>query len=317
MPNDDEVLRLQDVSKTYRTGFFRKKIEAVKSVSFHINRGEIFGLIGPNGAGKSTTIRMTLGLTKPDRGQIELFGSPADTVHLRSRLGYVPENPQLYEHLKALEMMDFYGRLFGLPRRERAEKSRELLSLVGLGNALDRPISKFSKGMRQRAGIAQALINDPELIILDEPQSGLDPIGRREIRDLILELRRQGKTVLFCSHILPDVEDICDRVALIDKGKIRESGYLHELVKDSTLFHELLVRGDLSAVVEALPSNLGVSDAIEIGELVRIQLEPDADLQKILGRLSDSSFAVESVRAHKESLQDVFLRDTSPPESTN
>jgi ABC-2 type transport system ATP-binding protein len=307
----DTVLEIDDIAKTFRTGFFRKKVEAVRSVSFSIQRGEIFGLVGPNGAGKSTTIKMLLGLVRPDRGEIRLFGRSVDDVSLRNRLGYLPENPMLYEHLNVVELLDFYGGLFGMSKSERRERSSELLEMVGLSHAIDRPVSKFSKGMKQRAGIAQALINDPDLVILDEPQSGLDPMGRREIRDLVLELRRSGKTILFCSHILPDVQDICDRVAVMHRGEIKDIGFLHELIGSGTLYYELYVRGWKDEHRELLGE--AALDVVPVGEFTRIQLAGDADSEQIIQRLASEGVRVESLQPHKESLEDVFLRDTADP----
>jgi ABC-2 type transport system ATP-binding protein len=300
------VLDVNEIAKTFRVGFFRKKVRAVRSVSFKIRRGEIFGLVGPNGAGKSTTIKMLLGLVRPDRGGIRMFGQKIDDVSLRNRIGYLPENPMLYEHLNAVELLDFYGGLFGMPRRKRRERSVELLETVGLSHALDRPVAKFSKGMKQRAGIAQALINDPDLVILDEPQSGLDPVGRREIRDLVLDLRRSGKTILFCSHILPDVQDICDRVAVMHQGEVRNIGFLHELVGSETLYHELYVRHWQDEYRSALGE--AALEVIRIGELTRIHLAGDAKIEAIIAGLSEKGVQIESLQPHKESLEDVFIR---------
>jgi ABC-2 type transport system ATP-binding protein len=307
----DTVLEVNDIAKTFRTGFFRKRVEAVRSVSFSIRRGEIFGLVGPNGAGKSTTIKMLLGLVRPDSGDIRMFGQRADDVSLRNRLGYLPENPTLYQHLNAVELISFYGGLFGMSKSERRERGSQLLEMVGLSHALDRPVSNFSKGMKQRAGIAQALINDPDLVILDEPQSGLDPVGRREIRDLVLELRRSGKTILFCSHILPDVQDICDRVAVMHRGEIKDIGFLHELIGSGILYYELYVRDWQDEHRELLGAS--VVEIVAVGELTRIHLDGDADQEQIIQRLTSEGVRVESLQPHKESLEDVFLRDTTDP----
>jgi ABC-2 type transport system ATP-binding protein len=205
--------------------------------------------------------------------------------------------------------MDFYGGLFGMSRSERRERGAELLEMVGLSHALDRTVAKFSKGMKQRAGIAQALINDPDLVILDEPQSGLDPVGRREIRDLVLELRRSGKTILFCSHILPDVQDICARVAVMHRGEIKDIGFLHELIGTGTLYYELYVRGWKDEHREHLGED--ALEVVPVGELTRIQLAGDADPEQLIQRLTNEGVRVESLQPHKESLEDVFLRDTA------
>lgn len=305
---DDIVLSLNQVSKTFRIGFFRKKVEAVRSVSFEIRRGEIFGLVGPNGAGKSTSIKMITGLLKPDAGQVSLFGEPVGKVATRQRLGYLPENPMLYEHLKPLEIMDFYGGLLGMSKKQRRKRGLELLEMVGMSHALDRQVGKMSKGMKQRTGIAQALLHDPELVILDEPQSGLDPIGRREIRDLVVELRRQGKTILFCSHILPDVEDICDRVALIHQGEVKEVGFLHELLGETVVRYELFARDWSDALTTALGDQ--IQQIFVLGELRRVELRGDVVIEDVLAKIAEHGARVESLQPHKESLEDMFVRDT-------
>lgn len=304
--SNEFVLEINDIAKTFHTGFWRKKVHAVRSVSFSIQPGEIFGLVGPNGAGKSTTIKMLLGLVRPDRGEIRMFGEPIADVSLRNRIGYLPENPMLYEHLNAVELLGFYAGLFGLTGQKKRERIEELLERVGLSHALDRPVAKFSKGMKQRAGIAQALINNPDLVILDEPQSGLDPIGRREIRDLVLDLRRSGKTILFCSHILPEVQDICDRVAVMHHGEVKNIGFLHELVSSETLYFELYVRNWRAELAEVLGTT--AIDIIQVGELTRIQLDGKAEPEEVIKQLSAKGVQIESLQPHKESLEDVFVR---------
>ncbi len=308
------VLEVSSVSKTFRVGFRRRKVEAVKEVSFHIDEGEIFGVVGPNGAGKSTTIKMITGLLRPDEGSIELFGESVQHPDIRQRLGYVPENPNLYEHLKARELMVFYGGLMGLGRKRSLERAEELLELVGLSHALDRPVSKFSKGMKQRAGLAQALIGDPDFVVLDEPQSGLDPIGRREVRDLIVELRRRGKTILFCSHILPDIENVCDRVALIHEGAVLETGFIHELIDQRILHYEVFARAWPDDLSDQLAEH--IVEVFEVGGLRRIILKPTVDLDATLAAISASGAKIESVKPQKEHLEDVFVRDTTTDEVT-
>ena len=305
----DVVLDVSGVRKTFKVGFRRRKVEAVKDVSFQIKRGEIFGVVGPNGAGKSTTIKMITGLVRPDEGSIKLFGESVEDIDVRARMGYVPENPNLYEHLKARELMVFYGGLLGMSRSESLDKADELLELVGLSHALDRPVSKFSKGMKQRTGLAQALMGDPEFVVLDEPQSGLDPIGRREVRDLIVELRRRGKTILFCSHILPDIEDVCDRVTLLHQGEVVETGFIHELLDQKILRYELFARGWSDTVGQKLGD--AVQDIFEIGEVRRIELSGAIDLDELMKILADGGVKIESLKPQKEHLEDIFIRDTA------
>lgn len=313
MSNNDTVLEVTDVQKTYRVGFWRRKVEAVRDVSFTIDEGEIFGLVGPNGAGKSTTIKMLTGLVRPDAGDIRLFGRPADDVDVRARLGYAPEHPNLYEHLKARELMIYYGGLLGMARSESLERGSELLELVGLEDDLNRPVSGFSKGMKQRAGLAQALMGDPDFVVLDEPQSGLDPVGRREIRDLIVELRRRGKTILFCSHILPDIEDVCDRVALLHQGEVVETGFIHELLDQKILRYELFVRDWSDELTNQFDDV--VLDIFELGEVRRIELDGSIELERILQQLSDAGVRIESLKPQKERLEDIFIRDTQPSDA--
>ena len=231
--SDDFVLEVNGLYKTFHIGFFRKRVDAVRGTSFSVKRGEIFGLLGPNGAGKTTTIKSILRLIFPTKGEIRIFGSPSGDREAAKRVGYMPENPYVYQYLKPIEFLDLCGRLVGLRRRERRARSEEMIDKVGLRHAADRPIGKFSKGMMQRIGLAQALLHDPELLVLDEPMSGLDPIGRKEVRDLLLEQRERGKTLLFTSHILSDVELLCDRVVIMQQGNITSEGQVHDLLESA------------------------------------------------------------------------------------
>ncbi|MDR0868418.1 MAG: ABC transporter ATP-binding protein [Planctomycetota bacterium] len=208
------------------------RARALTDLNLSVERGEIFGLLGPNGSGKSTTIKLLLGMLYPTAGEISLFGRRPDDLYVKQRLSYLPEETNLYRFLTAEETLDFYGRLFRLPRRERRHRVEQLLDLTGLRQNRSRPLGEFSKGMQRRVGLAQALINDPELVILDEPTSGLDPLGIREVKNIILELKAKGKTVLLSSHLLDDVEDVCDRVAILYGGKVRASGTVNELLSD-------------------------------------------------------------------------------------
>ncbi len=300
-------IEIKDLKKTFRVGFFRKKVEAVRQISFSVHKNEIVGLVGPNGAGKTTTMKIITGLVRADEGTAKLFGQTADKVESRARLGYLPENPYFYEHLTVPELLRFYGNLFGLHGEELRERSNRLVERVGLGHAIDRPIKKFSKGMRQRAGLAQALINDPDLVILDEPQTGLDPVGRREVRDLIFELKEEGKTILFSSHILPDVEAVCDRVVLIHKGENRETGTLAELTGDRVLSVELVVNADSVEQIQALSGHLRIQ---ERGGSFVVRFPGDFAINSILEDALANGLDVVSIHREREDLENVFVRDT-------
>ena len=239
--NDEIAIKTEDLTKAYRSFFGRKKVLALNKLNIVIRKGEIFGLLGPNGSGKTTTLKLLLGLLFPTEGRAYVLGKATDDVAVKSRIGFLPEESCFYRFLNADEILDFYGQLFRIPGKERKLRANRLLKRVGLESARKRHLKQYSKGMLRRIGIAQALINDPDLIILDEPTSGLDPIGTRETKDLILELKSQGKTVLLCSHLLSDVQDICDRVAIIDKGELQVSGTIDELLANEDIV-ELLIR---------------------------------------------------------------------------
>lgn len=225
------IVEARNLTKTYRDFWGRQKVRALSALDLKIYRGEIFGLLGPNGSGKTTTTKLLLGLLFPTGGEALVFGKPADDVSKNERIGYLPEESYLYKFLNAEETLDFYGRLFRLPAHIRRQRVRDLIEMVGLGWAKRRQLKEYSKGMTRRIGLAQALINDPELIIMDEPTTGLDPIGTREMKDLILELKRQGKTVLMCSHLLADVQDVCDRIGILYQGELKEMGRVSDLLQ--------------------------------------------------------------------------------------
>ena len=239
--SDEIAIKTEDLTKAYRSFFGRKKVLALNKLNIVIRKGEIFGLLGPNGSGKTTTLKLLLGLLFPTEGRAYVLGKATDDVAVKSRIGFLPEESCFYRFLNADEILDFYGQLFRIPGKERKLRANRLLKRVGLEFARKRHLKQYSKGMLRRIGIAQALINDPDLIILDEPTSGLDPIGTRETKDLILELKSQGKTVLLCSHLLSDVQDICDRVAIIDRGELQVSGTIDELLANEDIV-ELLIR---------------------------------------------------------------------------
>src|SRR6187455_984445 len=229
-PGAETVVAVRGLTKVFKDFWGRAKARAVDDVSFEVRRGEVFGLLGPNGSGKSTTVKMLLGLLYPTAGHIEVFGHSPRHVATKSRIGYLPEESYLYRYLNSHETLDFFGNLFHLTGDERRQRTEQLLDMVGLTGARTRAVGEYSKGMQRRIGLAQALINDPDLVILDEPTAGLDPIGCREVKDLIVALARRGKTVILSSHLLSDVEDVCDRVVIYYGGKIQAMGTLRELL---------------------------------------------------------------------------------------
>lgn len=249
MSDENRVFEADSLHKTFRTGFLRKKIRAVRSLSFAVTEGQIYGILGPNGAGKTTTIKVAMGLIHATSGSVRLFGKNSREPESRSFVGYLPENPYFHEYLTPMELLSFHGRLAGLSRTEIKSRVNELIELVDLNQARKRPLRKFSKGMLQRIGLAQAMISKPKLLVLDEPMSGLDPIGRRFVTDLILSLNREGTTVLFSSHILSDVERLCHKVVIMNKGVKVAEGEIEDLLRkeaDTETLEELFVRKALA-----------------------------------------------------------------------
>ena len=228
--SDEVVVSVRGLTKVFKDFWNRPKARAVDNVDFEVREGEVFGLLGPNGSGKSTTVKLLLGLLNPTKGHIEVFGHSPRHVQTKSRIGYLPEESYLYRYLNSRETLDFFGNLFHLDKKDRDSRAEQLLEMVGLGKTQTRAVGEFSKGMQRRIGLAQALINDPDLVILDEPTAGLDPIGCREVKDLIIALARRGKTVILSSHLLSDVEDVCDRVVIYYGGRIQADGTLKELL---------------------------------------------------------------------------------------
>ncbi|MBY0228939.1 MAG: ABC transporter ATP-binding protein [Gemmataceae bacterium] len=262
------IVETRKLTKIYRDFWGRQKKTALRALTLEVRKGEIFGLLGPNGSGKTTTIKLLLGLLFPDQGEAFLFGKPAVDVKKNERIGYLPEESYLYRFLNAEETLDFYGRLFDLDPKVRARRAQDLIERVGLKADRKRPLKEYSKGMRQRIGLAQALINDPDLVILDEPTSGLDPLGARWMKNLIVELRKLGKTVIMCSHRLEDVQDVCDRIAILSEGELQAYGEVKTLLQDtnrvemraSGLTLSDALRRDLEAVLEKHGGKLDTVD---------------------------------------------------------
>lgn len=230
--DSETVIRTRNLTKIYRDFWGRKKVRALNSLSLEVQKGEVFGLLGPNGSGKTTTLKLILGLLFPTEGEISILGKPATDVTKNERIGYLPEESYLYRFLNAEETLDFYGRLFNISAAERRDRAKKLIEQVGLQGAKRRQLKEYSKGMTRRIGLAQALINNPDLVLLDEPTSGLDPIGSRDMKDLIQRLKDDGKTVVMCSHLLADVQDVCDRIAILDGGELKVLGKVKDLLKD-------------------------------------------------------------------------------------
>ncbi len=260
------VIDAQHLTKVFKDFWRRPKVRAVNDVSFEVRTGEVFGLLGPNGSGKSTTLKMILGLLYPTSGQLRVLGHSPRDVKTKQRIGYVPEESYLYPYLNSEETLKFYGTLFDLDTTERRERIEQLFDMIGLKHARKRLVGEFSKGMARRIGLAQALINDPDLVILDEPTSGLDPIGCRQVKDLIVALAKRGKTILLSSHLLADVEDVCDRVAILYNGKVQASGPIHDLLEERSRYRvELpeLSADALKRVLTALRTELGSEPTVK------------------------------------------------------
>ncbi|HEX7840340.1 MAG TPA: ABC transporter ATP-binding protein [Kofleriaceae bacterium] len=306
----DLAIEVRDLTKTYRTPFARRKVEALRGVTFGVERGHIFGFAGPNGAGKTTTIRILMGLVRPTAGSARLLGHELASPRARSRIGFLPESPYFYDYLTVGELCDLVGRLFGMPAAARKRRADELIDKVGLGGARGQSLKKFSKGMLQRAGLAQALMNDPELVVLDEPMSGLDPIGRKEVRDLILELRDQGKTVFFSTHILSDIEAITDRVAIIARGQLQALGTPAELMSRGVQGVDVVVKlpGSEAAAGSDPALAAGATRVRRVGDELSLTLPADADVDAWIARAHAAGARVLQIAPRHESLEDLFVR---------
>jgi ABC-2 type transport system ATP-binding protein len=305
-----DAIVVDKLTKTYRpTWPWQSPATVLTDVSFSVGFGEIFGFLGHNGAGKTTTMKIVLGLVQATAGSVELLGTPWTNVQVHTRIGYLPESPYFYDYLTAEEFLMFYGGLAGLNKATVTPRIEELLEKVGLSDARTRPLRKFSKGMLQRIGLAQALIHNPELVILDEPMSGLDPVGRKEVRDIILSLRDQGKTVLFSTHIVSDVEMICDRVGIIAKGKMLAVGRIEEIVgRQKAESVEVVcdgIVGERNAVIKTKAQRL-----LQRGNRCWMVLPDQTEVESVLEAIRRSGAKLISVIPHKGSLEDIFLAET-------
>ena len=305
----ETVIEIIDLTKDYEVGFLKKrKVRALDQLNLKVHRGEIFGFLGPNGAGKTTTLKLLMRLIYPTEGSARILGHSVDDVSTRARLGYLPENPYFYDYLSGRELLEYTAALFGVPGEHARLRAKELLSLVGLDqDRANRQLRKYSKGMLQRIGIAQALVNDPEIVFMDEPMSGLDPIGRREVRDLLLSLRSQGKTVFFSSHILSDVEALCDRAAILTRGKLVRCGTVHELTGIDDPSVEIVAVGidptDLGRFEQTV-SSLQSASATPNG--VHLVLADESEIDDTIVLIRKCGGKLVSVNPRRASLEDIF-----------
>ena len=307
------VVEVENLTKDYEVGFWRKRrVRALDGLSLTVEGGEIFGFLGANGAGKTTTLKLLMRLIYPTAGRAFILGREIGDVSMHARLGYLPENPYFYDYLTAREFLEYCAELFGYEKKERRRRAAELLSRVHLDEkSWDKQLRKFSKGMLQRVGLAQSLVNDPEIVFLDEPISGLDPVGRRQVRDLIASLRAKGTTVFMCSHILSDIEVLCDRVAIIRRGRLAETGRLEELRERAGDAHriEILVAGaDSESIAQSLPSLEGAQVSHAPGG-ARIEVADEKDVDAALAALRRAGGRLVSVQPVRQSLEELFVRE--------
>lgn len=298
------AIEISGLTKDYPTGFWRKRMRrSLDSLSLQVEEGEVFGFLGPNGAGKTTTLKLLMGLIFPTSGSARIRGRSIDDIGMHREIGYLPEQPYFYDYLTARELLDYYARFFGYSAAERSERVARFLARVGLSAAAGVQLRKFSKGMLQRAGIAQAILHDPQVVFLDEPMSGLDPVGRREVRDIILELKQQGRTVFFSTHILSDAEMLCDRVAVLLGGKLQGVGSPDQIVSVEVSGMEILFEARED---RPLPPKLAAR-AAKTGARYRIDV-PELDLYPTLDALRDSQARILSVQPLRPTLEDYFFR---------
>jgi len=303
----DALIQVTDLRKTFQLGFFRSRtVEAVKGVSFHVERGEIFGFLGPNGAGKTTTIKMLTGLIEPTSGEAFLFGKRVPAAEARQKLGFLPENPYVYPYLTPREFVELSGQLSGMGGKSLRARTMDVLTKVGIAYAADRQVRRLSKGMLQRTGLAAALVADPEMLILDEPMSGLDPVGRKEVRDLIFAERALGRTIFFSTHILSDVEAICDRVAILREGKVVEMGALRTLLRGDVVRTDITL-AHVSPALLAQLTEAGFT-AESRAEVTIVAIEGDAKVPEVLRLALDAGAHVVELQARRETLEDLFMR---------
>jgi len=310
----DPSIHITDLTKDYQVGFLKKKtVRALDRLSLQVFEGEIFGFLGPNGAGKTTTLKLLMGLIYPTSGSATILGRPIDDVATRARIGYLPENPYFYDYLSGRELLRYTAALFGIPSVEAEQRANNLLRLVGLdGERASRQLRKYSKGMLQRIGIAQALVNDPEIVFMDEPMSGLDPTGRREVRDLLLSLRSQNKTIFFSSHILSDVEALCDRAAILSRGKLVRCGTVEELTGTEGAALEVVAVGIEGAALDGLKQALPSAHSLTATPNgINLVVGDESGVESALRLIHEHGGKLISVNPRRSSLEEVFSNSES------
>lgn len=305
------VLHVSDLRKTFTRGLLRRRTEALRGITLSVERGEIFGFLGPNGAGKTTTIKILMGLIFASGGRAEVLGFPAGDPAAKARVGYLPENPYFYDYLSVRELLDMVGRLHGLDSSTRRRRGEALIERVGLSHAADRPLRSFSKGMLQRAGMAQALLGEPELVVLDEPMSGLDPLGRKEVRDLVFELRERGTTVFFCTHILADASALCDRVGILVRGRLRDVGSQAELLDPRLLGVDVVWQAPASAI-EGLQRFEGQHREAAEGHVLSVADLDQADA--FVRALLAAEGRLLQLQPHRQSLEALLMSEVERPD---
>lgn len=300
------MLLIEGLTKHFTRGFRREKVRALEDLDLEVNEGEIFGFLGPNGAGKTTTIKLLLRLIFPTRGKAWIMGKPIEERASRQGVGYMPENPYFYRFLTGEEFLHFYGRLNGLNSSATKRRATDLIRLVGLEGAARVRIGEYSRGMVQRIGLAQAMLKDPQIILLDEPLSGLDPIGRAEVRDFILKLRERGTTIFFCSHILSDVESICERVAILNRGRLLRTGSIGELMQSGRSTYEAAIRDCVPGDAESFQAV--ASEYWEHGGVLHLRLDDEAKVKQLLAKIQPTGATLLSLNERRESLESYFMR---------
>ena len=302
------VVEIENLTKDFLVGFWKKRpVRALDNLCLQIDRGEIFGFLGPNGAGKSTTLKILMHLLHPTSGEARILGEPVHSVMMRRKIGFLPENPYFYDYLTPEELLTYVGRLFGIRQPELSKKVHSLMDTVVLTDARSVQLRKFSKGMVQRIGIAQAIINDPEIVFLDEPMSGLDPLGRMEVRRIITALKNRGVTVFFSSHILPDVEALCDRVGILNKGKLQEVGALDEILKVRIEGHEVILAGWSDETLEAMRHSC--EEVRTMGDRLHVRVSSSEQMEAVLRSVFEQKLELISMNPIRPSLEEYFFEE--------